>query len=534
MKTLRMAVPAILLAAMVLVPFADKAFTVDDTVFLLEAEHVQEDPLHPTAFDIVWYETPERLSKMMASGPVMPYLLWPAVALGGVEWAAHAVEFVMLVVTVLATVALGRRIGLGEHEATVAGLLVVASPAVLVMATTAMPDVPALAFGVLAVERLVAWRQEGRWHQAVGATLGFLLALLARSHTVGLLGVGALLVWGGEGRGEGHPARDTLRGASLVPLLPLAIAPVLVWGVLRVTRDPALASGVTEAVQGWATLRWTPRNLTSFLIAWVLAMPFALPWCLLHWRRLWWIALALAPLFGLMGWLDDSSPRRLTAYIATLGAAALIDVLVEGWRRRDRVQVALGAWLLLGLPVVVYVNMAPKYLVPSAPAAALLLARMLTAPAPSRRMCPLLAVIGACGLLLGVLIACADAAFAGLGRRAAAELIAPAVAQGRTVWFVGHWGYQWYALHAGGRPLTRTPPVPAVGDLVVASARTHGGDMIKLVEHRRAVATLVEDAPGGRIMAAGAGFFSNHWGDLPWTWSREELDRFTVWQVEPE
>lgn len=541
-STLRTAAPAILLAAILLAPFAHKAFTIDDTVFLLEAEHVREDPLHPTAFDIVWYETPERLSKMMASGPVMPYLLWPAVALGGAEWAAHTMEFVMLAVAVLATVALGRRFGLGEREAAVAGLLVVASPAVLAMASTAMPDVPALAFGVLAVERLVAWRQDGRWHQAVAATLGFLLALLTRSQTVGLLGVGALLVFGSDGGRDGGreagpkepPEGIWLRSVSLAPLVPLVIAPVLVWGVLRVTRDPALLTGVTEAAQGWATLRWTPRNLVSFLVAWVLAMPLALPWCILHWRRLWWIALGLAPLFGLIGWLDDFLPRRITAYIATLGAAALIDILVQGWRRRDRVQVALGAWLLLGLPVIVYVQMTPKYLVPSAPAAALLLARLLAAPAPSRVVRPLITAVGTCGLVLGLLIAHADAAFAALGRHAAAQFIAPAVAQGRTVWFVGHWGYQWYALHAGGRPLTRTPPVPAAGDLVVASARTHGAEMIELVKHRRAVATIVHDAPGGRIMGSGAGFFSNHWGDLPWTWSREELDRFTAWQVEPE
>jgi hypothetical protein len=191
-------------------------------------------------------------------------------------------------------------------------------------------------------------------------------------------------------------------------------------------------------------------------------------------------------------------------------------------------------WLLLALPVVIYVQMTPKYLVPSAPAAALLLARLYAAPARGRLVRPLIALVGACGLVLGLLIVRADAAFAALGRRAAAELIAPAVVQGRTVWFVGHWGYQWYALHAGGRPLTRPPPAPAAGDLVVASAKTHGAEMIDLVKHRRAVATLVDDAPGGRIMGGGAGFFSNHWGDLPWTWSTEELDRFTAWLVEPD
>jgi hypothetical protein len=33
-----------------LIPFLNKAFTIDDTMFLLQAKHLLSDPLHPTAF----------------------------------------------------------------------------------------------------------------------------------------------------------------------------------------------------------------------------------------------------------------------------------------------------------------------------------------------------------------------------------------------------------------------------------------------------------------------------------------------------
>ncbi|MEX2204985.1 MAG: hypothetical protein WEF50_02020 [Myxococcota bacterium] len=59
------------------------------------------------------------------------------------------------------------------------------------------------------------------------------------------------------------------------------------------------------------------------------------------------------------------------------------------------------------------------------------------------------------GVVLGLLLIRADAAFAELGRRAAAELIEPNVRAGWTVWFDGHWGCQWYAERAGARSLTR-------------------------------------------------------------------------------
>jgi hypothetical protein len=143
------------------------------------------------------------------------------------------------------------------------------------------------------------------------------------------------------------------------------------------------------------------------------------------------------------------------------------------------------------------------------------------------------------GVALGVAILRADAAFAGLGRRAAAELIAPQVAAGHRVWFAGHWGFQWYAEKAGGRILTLTPPFPLPGDLLVISTRSEpGGAILDMLANRYPRAThlgRIEDAsPGGRLMSAeaGAGFFSNAWGYLPWGWGKEPLDTFDLWRIE--
>jgi hypothetical protein len=39
--------------------------------------------------------------------------------------------------------------------------------------------------------------------------------------------------------------------------------------------------------------------------------------------------------------------------------------------------------------------------------------------------------------------------------------------------------------------------------------------------------------PGGRVMdrPSGAGFFSNTWGYLPWSWGRDAQDGFDVYVV---
>src|SRR5688500_5085849 len=57
------AAPAVLLAPCVLLPFLQKAYTNDDVTFLLQAKHVMVDPLHPTAFEMVFHGDRMRLSQ---------------------------------------------------------------------------------------------------------------------------------------------------------------------------------------------------------------------------------------------------------------------------------------------------------------------------------------------------------------------------------------------------------------------------------------------------------------------------------------
>jgi hypothetical protein len=73
---------------------------------MLQAEHLLRDPLHPTAFEVIWSEVPQRLSAIMPSGPLMAYLLVPAAAHGGAEWLAHVVQWGMLALALIASAAL--------------------------------------------------------------------------------------------------------------------------------------------------------------------------------------------------------------------------------------------------------------------------------------------------------------------------------------------------------------------------------------------------------------------------------------------
>jgi hypothetical protein len=120
--------------------FVNKAFTIDDATFLLAAEHVLVDPLHPFAFDLVFHGLPTRASTNV-TGPVMPVLLIPSVVAQGSEWLAHSVMLVF-VVGIVSSAALALRLGISSEGAAWVAMLVATSAAMLAMATTSMPTFP--------------------------------------------------------------------------------------------------------------------------------------------------------------------------------------------------------------------------------------------------------------------------------------------------------------------------------------------------------------------------------------------------------
>lgn len=537
LSTLRTAAPALVLSVLMLAPFLHKPFTIDDPVFMREAGHVLEDPLHPTAFDVVWEFLPVRVSRRVPTGPVMGWLLAPAALASAPEATAHAIELAMLWVGILATVSLALRLGLPVRWASASGVLLVSAPAVAAMAGTAMPDVPAMALGAIGLERLVAWGRNRRVHQAVLAALLLGLAALTRSHALLLLGVGVILA-----AGTAPPAAS--RRERLQLFLPVGGAVLVVALLTFVTRDPLHgAGGIVEAATFFSSLstRRLASNAVAFPIHWVVALPLAPVWLLLRGRAVLTprhaAALGVGTALSAAGLAHCGRGSVLLGIAAGLGLTALWDVLADARGRRDVVQGALALWLLVALCALPYVHLPAKLLVLSAPAAALLLARQ-AAARPARLAWPTLAAAAVAGMALGVAILRADQVAGELGRRAAAELVAPHVAAGRKVWLVGHWGFQWYAENAGGRHVTLTPPYPEEGDVLVVSVGAGTSpQLLDLMANRfpdmLRLAQVSSRVPGGRIMdrSLEAGFYSNAAGYLPWTWGRTVIDGYLAFEL---
>src|SRR2546423_15512592 len=94
-QALRLAVPALVIVWLVLLPFLGMAFTIDDTFYLREAQQALLTPLHPTSVLITWdgtrtlrdEEVP--LSTYTSVGPGPALVMLPAALAGMKERDVH-------------------------------------------------------------------------------------------------------------------------------------------------------------------------------------------------------------------------------------------------------------------------------------------------------------------------------------------------------------------------------------------------------------------------------------------------------------
>ena len=513
--TLRLALPAIMLASLLLLPFLDKPFTIDDPLYLRAAEHALVDPAHPGAFEQVWNAGERRrLSQYWLGGTLPAYLLAPVAALGSREWIAHLYQWLWLCLFLMGSVSVARRMGCDRRQANTVGLLVGSNPVTLAMAATCMPDIMAAALGIWGLDRVLVFREEQRPSPGVAAGVLLAAAVLCRGNAAALLVVAALLLM---------PS-----GWNRVAFCywPLAVTVALAGAWLT------LQGGGAEAASLLVSERNVPRNLVAFLCFSALTGP-VLVYALLSagWR----CAACMAGIAALGFGLSFVHAANLVQY----GLAAAFGICFAAaciWIARGSRHVApLVVWLCAGLVVLPYTYFAAKYVLPGVPAAALLI--VLHAARVRQPRYPLtVALLIAAGWMAGAAIIVGDTTLARSQQRAVEQRIAPAIKRGTTVWAGGQWAFLAYAERAGAKALANTPPLPQPGDLIVISRLDYFGRVDRLPIQREHLATWPERRCGVFVMnrRLSAGFFSNRYGWLPFAFGCEELNAYDVYRVVPQ
>jgi hypothetical protein len=527
------ALPGCIIVAICLSFFLNDAFTIDDTIFLRTAEQATRTPAHPFAFDMCWDSDGKvkRFSQFVANAPLMGYVLVPVVHSSSPEVNGHILQILILCAGILATASLALRLGLSRGWATLVATLTATCPAVLGMASTVMPDILAMTLGAIAVDRFIAWRQEHRWWDAALAVTALALAPLARPHLALMLPVCALLCVPSLSRVELRKEwRSMLPGFLLVGL-----ATTLMLGIAFYTRDPAaggvmIHSGLVRTAA--ITIGRHALSLGTYL---ALTSPFIAGLMIFAVRQQAWriaaIALLGIPLAIGFGRHDARWSMLGCSLVAYVALAWLLPRL---WNLHTGVGLAFLLWVLFPFAMVVYLHMVAKYLVPSVPAYALLLAFMARNAGRVSRWT--LAALPIPALIFGMMIVSADRNAADLARLAVNQWVPALESRGHRVLFFGQWGFQWYAELQGAAcfdPGSANSARP--GDYVIVDAI---GAMApfpqSLYPNGHLVSVISNTRPSGIVLdnKRKVGFYSDAFGRLPWWWVPPGTLRFELWQIQ--
>ncbi|HEV2842423.1 MAG TPA: glycosyltransferase family 39 protein [Chthoniobacterales bacterium] len=527
--------PKVILAIVTLaclLPFADKAIHIDDPLFVWAGRQIQTCWWDPYGFEVNWYGWPMPMHEVTKNPPLA--CAWIALLMamfGEDEFALHLGFFLQAIAVVLGTYALASRLC---HHPTYAALAALFTPVFIISSTTLMCDVLMVAFWVWAVVFWMRGLEENRRGLLVLAALLIVASSLTKYFGIAL--VPLLLAY--------SLMRNRRAGWWLVYLL----IPVAVMGLYECGMRALYGHGLM-----WDAFSYANQNEARGAGAWFVkamtALGFTGGCCAialllapLLWRSRAWVwaligaAILLPTSWFLTGALAYSeSPARpgitLLWTLFILGGVAVLTLpVLECRRNRDPDALLLLLWVW-GTFVFCILNWTinGRSILPMAPALAILLLRRIEFVGISARL-PLNCLLGAAALF-SLLVSRADYRLADSVRAAATEIRSQfRTPSSTTVWFQGHWGFQYYAQTSGFRAFDSTNPQTRPGDLMILPFNNTNLKPIPENTFERIAIIEMPVSPWITTMgrAVGAGFYTDIVGPLPFAFGAVPPEKYYV------
>ena len=525
-------------------PFVTKSFNIDDPLFLWVARQIQRHPTDPYGFELNWYGYLEPMWGVNKNPPLVSYFLAAAAAiLGWSEVALHAACLLPAVAAILGTFRLARR---WCRQPLLAACATLFTPVYLVSSTTVMCDTLLLAFWVWAV---VLWTEGlaegGSWRLVASALL---IALAALTKYFGICLVPLLFVYG-------LVLKRRLGGWAVLLLIPLAALVAYHWAGHALYGKGLLSDAGAYAVSAragaWRSMMATVLTALAFTGGCLAAATMLMCWL---WRPrvlagflLLGFLVALAIFKGqVMSQLGVTGASRwwLEAQLLfwAVGGIGVLALAVEAaWRWRDAPSCLLALWILGPFVFAGFLNwtVSARTLLPMVPAVGILLARRLSqvgsADRPLRRWGVRLSLLAAAALALGVTRG--DFLLAEAVRESARQSYARLGTGPGTLWFGGHWGFQYYLEGLGPRAkaVINGELQGKPGDLM---AGPHNNTNVESPRSSQFRSTEEISIEGPRWVTTfsrevGAGFYASVWGPLPFSFASVPFEKVTVYHLVP-
>lgn len=535
----RPALIAGLVPVVCLLPFINKAFHIDDTVYLAVARRILEYPLDFYGFSMNWYGTDMPVSEFNKNPPgVSFYLALAALVLGWSEPALHAAMLLPAAALGIATYFLAMPM---TQRPLLASLVATLTPAFVVSSTNVMSDILMLA---LYVSALAAWV----WAIERNSTRLFVVAAVCMSAALmtkyfALSAVPLAFAYALARRRSAGPW-------ALYLLAPLAVGLAYEYYTGRLYGTGLFASAAAYAVrphsgqqEGWFH---TTVIALCFMGGCFASVLFYLP---VLWRRrrlakvviLAALASLAVPLFTpdfIQGVPPLSLPWdfALQAAVFLFGGLHILALTVNDvWKKRDEHALLLGLLVFGTIVFSAYVNWTvnARSLLAIGPAAGILVARQLDVMGGRRRWAEYLPLAPAA--LIALWVAVGDYQFAGASRRLARDFTRKQIAQGQVVHFQGHWGLQYYMEQLGAKPFDFLKPDVAYGDMLIEPINNSNVRLLMIPEVAPVMTVTYPISARVTVMSGqrGAGFYSHVFGPLPFVFGKAYPETFYYSRFHP-
>ena len=512
-------------------PFLNEAIQTDDALFVWAGQWIQHHPWDFFGSKVNWWVSEIPMATANCNPPLMSYYLAGVASLfGWSEVALHLACMLVAIVGGLGIYALAQR---WCDRPLLATIIAVLTPAYLVSSSTLMCDVPMLSLWIWTLvfwERALA-EKASRWRYLGIGVLAGLTVLTKYSALTTLLPMMLLL----------GVLRVRRAGWWCLGLL---VPVIIVWFYDTVTArmyGEGLLSAAIIYANGSSVVGhggWIARGVIGLVFTGGSLLPllFFAPWL---WRPKGLLAggiILLVIWFGLflfwddLGLIQNQNPETMRSWYYLLqinlclggGLLLLFLAATEIRRTRDVESMALAGWIgcVLFFTVVLNWTVNARSLLPIAPAAAILLARRLSATQGSlaKRRCwwALIPTV-----IISVSLVQADSQMADTTRAMTKQIYAKYAPPGHQLWADGgHGTFQYYMNKFGSRSIDLERSTLAPGDMVVLPIGYNNG-FISLPPGKVQLVDSLWSRPGGWLFLTGstdmgaAGFYASVNGPIP-------------------
>lgn len=521
-------------------PFLNKAYSIDDPLFIWSAKHIQNDPLDPYGFNVIWYRQEMPMSFVTKNPPITSYYIAAAAFIfGWDETAIHSIFLLPAIAVAIGTYLFAQRYCKHPLLAALAGIL---TPVFLVSSLTIMSDMLMLAFWIFAI---YFWIKGIEDKNSIALLLaGLLISFTALTKYFGIMLIPLLFIY--------SLYRERRIGYHfLYFLIPIIILALYHWRTEHLYGRGLLFDAAEYALN---------RNslMSNFMVSKIFVNLAFIGGCLASllffitklWSRItifigllifaigtYYLSILKAPsLFPLQ---SDTTNRILLSIQFCIwiivGISIVILAIQDFYYRREADSLLLFLWIIGTFIFAGFINWTTnaRSILPMIIPTGILITRKLEhqikMKKPQKRYTFIVPLV--LSAFLSMSITWADYSFANTARTAAEMICKKYGNNNRNIWFQGHWGYQYYMEQNGAQSIDASHLRFKSGD-IIADPTTNTN--MRMIPKNWVTITETMQIPSSKYAATtdlylGAGFYADVFGPLPFAFGFVRPEIFVIY-----